>query len=377
MLKIFLGLFFISLCVSEGILFADAPLLPPPLPAPSMRPAISTTPPAAPHKTPILPAILPPSTQPNSAPISAPKVADSAKEKPADTVSGKKNDPDQAPSTTSTANKKLTEVDTGIRGDWLEKLKWATNAKNYQEQIIQAVLKIKEARNNNYESKINQVRNMLDTFYTSMRVDRSSVNKLVEAAAQDLDNRLEKLLAKTKAAELSHDLVLISQVDAIDEQVRRFRGEIDQIKLDLESIYGLDRSFTKRIKVLDDYILEAYECMNDAEDTRVLMLDIIDDEIARKKSYEIKYKLERVQQIAQYVQTDALQYFDSEVQTFTTEVGKLKKKIDDIKQRVNQLGSSFDKQLATIKSRIQQDQQEETPESNTAINDAGSLGNKK
>ncbi len=263
------------------------------------------------------------------------------------------------PSTNGPETLEFSEDEIGLRGNWVKKKEWLKQAKETEIELISVCEKIHENRKSIYNGKFEKADNLLDDFYRDAGVRRGNLTALLESIEHQVKDQVDRLMDMTRGfRDVGEDIKF--QLYEIEEKAAKYKDDLEQIKLDIESVADLDTSVAVRIEAIDGYIKAADKEKVEANKTVALMFSIVDHEKARQKYYEVKGMYERVNAIGNYVEKTAASDFNSLVGTLETQVKKIQDQLSSVRCESDGMRAKLDDALRPKRVVVQAEGGEKT-----------------
>lgn len=223
----------------------------------------------------------------------------------------------------------------GDSGNWVKKRLWVKQAQASNDSLQKDVTAIQSIRSKfyevyqSYEAASNQ-------FYLTKGFVRGKVAELVQDMHAEVKDEKDTRIAKAKAKSEEDDMPLNYydvQIEAIEDDVKRFERELKQFELDMNAISEVDQSLSKRLEVLDKHITESTSLAKQGATTLEEMWWMIDDNKARDAYYEIKGLAERSASIKEYLEGPLLSDLKKVGETLKEHIGHIEEQISSLEQR--------------------------------------------
>lgn len=224
---------------------------------------------------------------------------------------------------------------TGFRGNWVNKREWLTQAQSVNEQLQRDVAGCAKARTK-FMSAFERADKGANEFYARKGIMMGTLEELITELQADVKAENDRRITQAKEKAESDDLPMNYydvQIEAIEDDVKRFEGEVEQFKLDLQAIADLDASLTKRLEVLDERISEAGKLGTQSAEKLDQMWWMIDDLKARDAFYEIQDLADRIASIKSYVEGALLKDFEKVSGTVQAQIDQVQSQIEALEQR--------------------------------------------
>jgi len=297
--------------------------------APSVAPPDKTS--LIPPASPMIPG-MPPSMPGVSADVPAPETPDvhDAK-KPAD----KKDKKAKGKKAAGPETVEFPEEEIGVQGNWIKKREWLKEAYKLNTKVQEMVVSIQKARKGYYDKYV-EVDDELDKFYQSEGIEQGKVESLFDDLFAYIAKQKRKEVKKLKLSKKELGITTEYQIklDAVDEKAKSLRIDLEQLKLDVKSIWDLDKSLDARLKKVDEQIGVALEESSRSRDLLEKMWYIIDDKKAETAFYQLKGEVfAKVQSLQTYIQKDLAQDFDAVLKIIRDQISRVKSEVQDLENK--------------------------------------------
>lgn len=227
------------------------------------------------------------------------------------------------------------EPPVGETGNWVKKRLWVKQAQASNDALQKDVAAIQNSRGQFYEA-YQQYESVSNKFYLTKGFVRGKVEQLVSELGTEVQEEKEIRIAKAKSKSEVDDMPLNYydvQIEAIEDDVKRFERELKQFELDMKAVSDVEDSLTKRLSVLDRHITESTSTAEQGAQKLEEMWWMIDDTKARNAYYEIKGLAERVASIRTYLEETLLEDFKKVGEALKKHVEDVEKQIASLEQR--------------------------------------------
>jgi hypothetical protein len=223
----------------------------------------------------------------------------------------------------------------GERGNWLKKRAWVKEAQAVQEQLLKDSVIVKKSRTQ-FISAFEVVDKKVNEFYSIKGFTRGKFDTVIAEIKADIMQDKERRIAQAKKRSEGDDTPINFydvQVEAIEQEVKRFEREFEQFNLDMKSIADLDVSLQDRIKTVDKQIKEA--SVLSAQSTKKLeeMWWIIDDQKAADAFYVIQDFADKIAAIKKYLEETLFADFKKVIATLEKQIEQVNKQVERIEER--------------------------------------------
>jgi hypothetical protein len=227
----------------------------------------------------------------------------------------------------------------GFHGNWLKKKDWLLRANQISREIRDLSVEIQGLKAS-FGEKYNVIDDELDDFYKQLGLEQGKVQEFFASLEKYLQKRKQKELDKLGSKE---DLGKMERsklrdytvsVELLEEEIKKHKTELSQLKLDMSSIEELDKSLTDRLKKLDEQVASAVEESSKTKDLVKEMWQMVDDKKARERYYMIRGDiLEKLKSSQNYLKNDLMQNFESVVSTIKKQIALSKESIERLENQ--------------------------------------------
>jgi hypothetical protein len=221
-------------------------------------------------------------------------------------------------------------------GNWVKKRTFLLKSHEVLQEINNLVAKIEKAEGNFNRKQIN-IQALLDNFYNQIGLDHGKVDQLFKEIVYYLDKKKRKkqeFINKEKEKSTISVREAIAKIEKINEKVDGLKKELEQLKLDVQSMHDLDKSLRKRVKVVHEQISRAHQLRQESEVQGEKIWDIVNHNHARKVYFDLKGSvLEQTRSIDSYVNSVLLQDFSSVVSSLENQIRKSEQTIDALEKK--------------------------------------------
>lgn len=223
----------------------------------------------------------------------------------------------------------------GFQGNWVKKREWLKEANKINTKIQEMVVGIQKARKSFYD-KFSKIDKEMDEFYKGEGIEHGKVEVLFADLNKYIEKKRKKELERLKVARTKMGVLGEYQIklDIMEDEIKSFKTDLDQLKLDIKSIGDLDKSIDARLKILNDQIELALKESSNSKDLSKQIWYIIDDKKAREVFYQIKGgPLVKVQGVKSYITSDLTQDFDKVLQIIRSQMSRVTNEIKGLEDR--------------------------------------------
>jgi hypothetical protein len=218
----------------------------------------------------------------------------------------------------------------GVQGNWLKKRDWLIKAHEIDEEIHTIIVQ-NEALRASYVKLNNQVDVEFDEYYKQLGLGQGKIQELIESILVYIEQKkTQELATLTAQVKSGQDQLKIYQ---IEQTVKKTKKELDQLRLDMQSIDDLERSLAERLKRFDEQAGLMQEESTKAQNRINQLWSIIDHNKAREYYYELKNgALERVKSANKYLQEDLFNDFKSVIDTIRKQIAATRERIKKLEK---------------------------------------------
>ncbi len=225
-----------------------------------------------------------------------------------------------------------------LRGNFIYKNDWLKIAAQAHTELLSLHAEILDLKKNSFDSKAAQIQKSMQDFSDSMTGSQGSLSAMFLQVQVDIDDKLDILRESAKAADINTSKVETRyQIYDAEEKMSKYKDEIDQLRMSVASVEDLEKQFLQRVSALDDYIKKIDEILANSEDKLEMLFDVVDHERARTTAYEISGLRDQMRAVKEFIAGDVLKSFDTEQKTLASEIDRLNKQINDLKQKISQI----------------------------------------
>ncbi|MFA6492404.1 MAG: hypothetical protein WCW33_06270 [Candidatus Babeliales bacterium] len=218
----------------------------------------------------------------------------------------------------------------GVQGNWLKKRDWLIKAHEVDEEIHSVIAQTESLRAS-YVQINNQIDVEFDEYYKQLGLGQGKIQELIESVLVYLEQKKTQDLATlTAQIKSGQDQLKIYQ---IEQTVNKTKKDLDQLRLDMQSIDDLERSLAERLKRFDEQAGIMQEESTKAQGRINQLWSIIDHNKAREYYYELKNgALERVKSANKYLQEDLFNDFKAVVDTIRKQITATRERIKKLEK---------------------------------------------
>jgi hypothetical protein len=256
-----------------------------------------------------------------------------ASQDPSEMLPPKQEKPDKRKAVADTID--FPEEKIGSQGNWIKKKEWLKEALKTNEEIQKIVALIQNAKKP-YSEKAHQIDGELDTFYKKEGFEQGKLKEIFAGVEKYLDKKKQKELERAKTAGESQGVTddLEIKIKLIEKDLENNKKELEQLKLDMQSIGDLDKSIQDRLQKVDEQITVARGEATRSEKLTDETWYIIDDKKARNNYYELKGNiLEKLKSIQKYLETDLSNDFEAVLANIRNQTAKVTEEIKKLEEK--------------------------------------------
>jgi hypothetical protein len=228
----------------------------------------------------------------------------------------------------------LSEEKIGTQGNWVRKKEWLKDTIKINEEIQKLVEIIQKAKRP-YSEKTQVIQEELNKFYKEEGFEQGKLKEIFEGINKYLEKKKQKELNRAKTAgEQGVTGELEIKINLIEKEIDKSKNELEQLRLDMQSVGDLDKSLHDRVKKVDDEIIVVRNLSEKADQLTDETWYVIDDKIARKNYYELKGNiLETIKALKNYLQVDLLNDFEGVIANIKSQIAKVKDEIKSLEEK--------------------------------------------
>lgn len=222
----------------------------------------------------------------------------------------------------------------GSQGNWIRKKEWLKEALRTNEEI-QKITGVVQKAKNPYSEKAQQIDSEIDAFYKKEGFEQGKLKDLFASIEKYLEKKKQKAIEQAKATgEQGVTGELEIKIKLIEKDIANNQKELDQLKLDMQSIGDLDKSIHDRLSKVDEQITITRKEADRAEKLTDETWYIIDDKKARNNYYELKNNiLGKLKAIQKYLDSDLLSDFEAVLTTARNQMTKVSEEIKNLEEK--------------------------------------------
>ncbi len=206
-------------------------------------------------------------------------------------------------------------------GNWLTKRIWWEHAKDKYKECREVFEKIFASRMTFLEHRAEIEKTTFGPFYREIGLEQAEVQEVLTSLIDYIEQERE-------------------ETGYLDEKVRAYRDKIsaakkdlEQLKLDIDTINNIDIAIDKAINTLSSKINEAHRFEQSAWDE----FEAIAHELSDKRAYERYYVIDGIhknlKELQKYIEGEFTTYFNQLIQQATDKTERAKKEIKTLKEQ--------------------------------------------
>lgn len=223
-------------------------------------------------------------------------------------------------------------------------------AAGYLSEISQTNKEIIEARKNLYAAKIDEVSVLLKSFrLISGSKKEDDLATAISNLQDKTDAKLNEILDLGKEADQKNFSQEIRfKLYEAEEKYAINKEKLSKLKMDVDFVDDLQKSFDNRVAQLDKGIEQAGNILNQAEEIVDQISRMADHKMAEEKCFVTENLLKNIRIIKNFVKVEAIKQFDSEQNALSKEVSRLKSEMSAISTEIEKL----DKEMLDVQKNI-------------------------
>jgi hypothetical protein len=217
----------------------------------------------------------------------------------------------------------------GFQGNWVKKKKLLKEAHAKNDKIQAVVIEVNKAIDGFYD-KFKEADTILDEFYVKAGFSQGEMDNLVKDVAKYLEKSKKRdIEALAKEGEPIFDDsrydVKEKDVDAysIEEDFKKRKQEVEQLKLDLKAIEELDKSIGARRKKLEEELKKIQKDSQEASKISDDIWNIIDDQKAKSLVTKMDGIKTTVDALKKYITVDLMKDIEGVIKKIKDQVAKV------------------------------------------------------
>lgn len=235
----------------------------------------------------------------------------------------------------------LTTTPGDDRGDWYFKRLLYRDARPITGAISETALKIDGYKKDFFAAR-STIDNEIDNFYITYGFEAGEADEQIDILTRQTNTLRQK------------DVQLTEETRALLAELTDKKKDVEQVKTDLAAIHDLDVALDQALTTLLDQISVSHIYEQKAWENYDKISDVLSDEIAERLFLEIQgYKI-NVDAVDNYIRGPFAQYFEQSIKAIKEQMEKVKKRVEDLKQRGVLLEKKVFEDPATIEARQKQ-----------------------
>lgn len=259
----------------------------------------------------------------------------------------------------------------GSYGNWMKKKQWWKDARTLSREIGGISREIAELRKTFIQKYIG-IKDQKMNFYQEVELGSGKLDWLFASLDKYLEKKrrkeIEAIHEKNQHTEMRKREIQDS-IDAIEETIRLYKTQLEQLKFDMQSIDDLDKSLLDRLTKIGEHIKKVNEDATNVNEIIKTMLHVIDHNKARELYYKLKNEIiGKLQAIKTYLSQTLTQDFDTVSTTLTSQIEKTKATIKTLEQN-GLIIKDRARKIAVIKEeKIRQKEMKKSAEQDNSAN---------
>lgn len=220
----------------------------------------------------------------------------------------------------------------GLQGNWRKKKDWLKKAIEKNDSIQDIVADLQSFRGVFYQ-KSQSIDAELNDFYQATGFNQGEVSVLFEEIEEEIKQgkKRTRRLFSIALSEIDDEESLeeaeqikaqFADAFAIDEKFKKYKNNLEQLKLDMKSIADLKKSVYSRLNEADNQIKIIHSQAEMAQGLSKKVWHVIDDKKARDIFYELNRIHVKVMNLQNFVKKDLLKDLDLVVQKIREQINK-------------------------------------------------------
>lgn len=228
----------------------------------------------------------------------------------------------------------LSDEAIGEYGNWVKKKQWLLKAFEVNDNIYKLAVQIADTRKL-YSNKNDAISDELHNFYTELGIEQGKLQEMFESVERYLEKKKKKDIAQLSSLnpqknEIDRDYQF--KVELLENQIKRLKDELEQLKLDIKSIDDIGKSLIQRLEKADEQISSSLSLAESSKGKMESIWEIVDDKKARQIYYELVGIEENLKAALNYLKDVLAVDFDQVVGTSKKQITITKdavKKLED------------------------------------------------
>lgn len=231
----------------------------------------------------------------------------------------------------------------GSQGNWRKKKDWLKQAIDKNEVIQNIVAEVQGSRGI-FNEKSQKITEIIDSFYQKTGFERGEITTLFQEVEKNIADAKAKALElftlsigetqdeKTKE-EIKKIKAQYADAYTIEETFKTYKANLDQLKLDMQTVTELDTSIRERLKQADTQINVVQSEADRAQELSKKIWHVIDDIKARDIFYDLYAIQEKIKSLKTYIQVDLVKDLDTVIATEQDQIKKVSEGIDALEKQ--------------------------------------------
>ncbi len=224
----------------------------------------------------------------------------------------------------------------GSSGNWKKKSEWWRQAKKLSLEIDSVGKDIADLRKTFTQKYINIGDQHLD-FYQSFGFEQGKIEELFASIDKYLEKqrrrKIEEFTEKSQRGELKRR-DFQGSIDLVGEKITSYKVQLEQLKLDLQSIEELDKSLLERLTKVDEHVSQVSQDIAKVNEINNTMVHVIDHNKARELYFKLKNEIiAKLETIKKYLSETLMQDFEKVTATIGSQIEKTKTTIKQLEEK--------------------------------------------
>lgn len=224
-------------------------------------------------------------------------------------------------------------------GNWLLKRHWWEESKKKYKKIRELFEQILQSRMTFFEKRSAAEKTVFNPFHREIGIEQ-----------EELRETIDSLLDLIEEEAVNKESLEQEDVDFL-KQIMAEKGELAQLKIDIDSIYNIDAAIDDALSALIGKVNEASKFERSAWDEFEAIAQELSDSRARERYYVIANIYDNLKALQGYIQNEFSSYFDGIVQSAKDKTERFKEMVQMLKDK----GIDLKEQA----SRLEDDQEED------------------
>ncbi len=253
----------------------------------------------------------------------------------------------QAPAAGTTLEDEVKAIDTmeleQPEGNWLNKRVWWERAKDKYKDVRIAFGEIFELRLKFFEKRSQLDRTLFGPFYQEIGVEEGALREVLTGLMEYIEKDREE---EGYSSEDDREFL---------EKVSAAKGQLEQLKLDIDAISKIDVAVDKAITLLTTKVGEAHNFERSAWDEFETIAQELSDTRARQHYYVVDGLQKNLKDLRTYISGEFSTYFDNLAKTAQEKADHAKKTVQELKDR----GIDLKEQAANLVEETREEEDDE------------------